>query len=79
MRASSKRKWTMASAESLRRQTGNHAKHVVARLSGVSAEDSKIEGARKVVETMEMAFGADHPKVKQARRLYERAKARAEK
>jgi predicted ABC-type ATPase len=55
------------------------AQHVVARLSGVSAEDSKIEGARKVVETMEMAFGADHPKVKQARRLYERAKARAEK
>lgn len=70
------KRWRMGSADKLRTQTGQHASHIVGRLSGVSATDSRVEAARKVVETMKMVFGEDDPEVKKAVRMYERAKKR---
>ena len=54
------------------------AAEAVGMVSGVKPTDTRLEAARKTVETMEKFFGVSHPRVRRARKLYEEAKAKAQ-
>ena len=55
--------------------TKKQANHIVARVSGVTENDTKLEAARKAIETMKMV-GMPASAIAKAERMYEAAKAR---